>query len=372
MACPYMQQEKGVKSRSDEDEDKSSLTYTSYLHINDLLQCQVMQTTEHDEHLFIVIHQVYELWFKQVLHEVDSVRGFFSKPVVDERKMLKVNSRLQRIVKIFTVLVDQINILETMTPLDFATFRGELGTSSGFQSCQFRLIENKIGVKSNNRIQYNRQDYKETFDGIMALTVKKSEEEPSLADLVTTWLERTPGLETETFDFWTEFMSTCEQWFSEETSEAEHEHDKDKQEKMREGCRQRREHFQQILIEENYMRLVERGDRSLTWAAFKGALMIYYNRDEVLFHEPFQMLSLLMDIDVLLTKWRSAHVLLVQRMIGSKTGTGGSSGYFYLRSTVGDKYRPFLDLFQLSNYLIPKKFVKQLQISMSKHSMNTG
>merc|ERR1712080_364683 len=102
-----------------------------------------------------------------------------------------------------------------------------------------------------------------------------------------------------------------------------------------------------------------------------GALMIYYNRDDLLFHGPFQMLSLLMDIDALLTKWRNGHVLLVQRQIGSKLGTGRSSGYLYLKSTASDRYRPFLDLFQLSNYLLPTKYVKELQQTLSSSQLKT-
>jgi len=370
MACPYREGESG----SSKEEDSSSLTYSTYLKVPDLLKCVVPQTTEHDEHLFIIIHQVYELWFKQILFEIDSVRNIFSKPFVEEREMLKVNSRLGRIVKIFTVLVDQISVLETMTPLDFAAFRGSLGTSSGFQSCQFRLVENKIGVKFANRIQYNQAKYKAVFESQpeQASQIDQSEAEASLAEVVAAWLERTPGLETENFDFWKEFMGACHRWFTEETEEAEKEPDVLKREKMSESCKSHKENFKQIFVKENYDKLLQRGDRSFSWAAFKGALMIYYNRDEVLFHEPFQMMSLLMDIDVLLTKWRSAHVLLVQRMIGSKAGSGGSSGYFYLRSTVGDKYRPFLDLFQLSNYLIPKKYVDELQATFLMEGLNSG
>jgi len=371
MACPYSQ---GEISSSSKEDDSNALTYSTYLKVPDLLKCVVPQTKEHDEHLFIIIHQVYELWFKQVLFEIDSVRNIFSKPFVEEREMLKVNSRLGRIVKIFTVLVDQISVMETMTPLDFAAFRGSLGTSSGFQSCQFRLVENKVGVKSANRNQYNQAKYKTVFqnDPEMASQIDESEKEKSLADLVGAWLERTPGLETENFDFWKEFVGACHRWFTEETEDAEKEQDTVKREKILECCKSHEENFKQIFVKEKYEELLQRGDRSFSWAAFKGALMIYYNRDEVLFHEPFQMLSLLMDIDVLMTKWRSAHVLLVQRMIGSKAGSGGSSGYFYLRSTVGDKYRPFLDLFQLSNYLMPKKYVNELQLTLSISGLNSG
>jgi len=341
------------------------------LQIEELLKCTVPQTDVHDEHLFIIVHQVYELWFKQILCEIDSIRKIFSQPYVDERKMLKVNCRLGRVVKIFTVLVDQISILETMTPLDFASFRSELGTSSGFQSWQFRLIENKIGVKASQRIQYNQQKYRDIFEGHMQELVDKSENEPSLADLVLSWLERTPGLTTKHFNFWEEFIGVCEKWFTEEMEEAMKESDQTRREQLITSYQRHQENFKQIFVKENYDALIARGDRVFSWSAFKGALMIYYYRHEVQFHEAFQLLSLLMDIDGLLTKWRSGHVLLVQRQIGSKLGTGGSSGYLYLKSTVSDRYRPFLDLFQLSNYLVPNKYIKELQEIYSTSQLNS-
>ena len=98
--------------------------------------------------------------------------------------------------------------------------------------------------------------------------------------------------------------------------------------------------------------------------------MIYCNRDEIHFHKPFQMLSLLMDMEVLLTKWHTAQVLLVQRMIGSKIANGGFN--HHLESTAKDKHRPFLDLFHLSNYLIPTKYVHDLQLILKKSAASSG
>ncbi|KHJ84414.1 hypothetical protein OESDEN_15872 [Oesophagostomum dentatum] len=98
----------------------------------------------------------------------------------------------------------------------------------------------------------------------------------------------------------------------------------------------------------------------------KGALMIYFYRDMPRFSQPYQILTYLMDIDSLFTKWRYNHVILVQRMLGSKQGTGGSSGYMYLRSTVSDKYKVFLDLFNLSTWLIPREYIPTLSPRMVK------
>lgn len=115
-----------------------------------------------------------------------------------------------------------MTILETMTPLDFMAFRDYLCPASGFQSLQFRLLENKLGVQQEHRVRYN-QSYTRVFgndpDAIEA--IKRSEEEPSLSDLVQRWLERTPGLETEDFDFWGKFKSAVEQMLNEAQDSAE-------------------------------------------------------------------------------------------------------------------------------------------------------
>lgn len=124
--------------------------------------------------------------------------------------------------------------------------------------------------------------------------------------------------------------------------------------------------FDTILDPIKYNTFIERGERRLSHKAFQGALLISLYRDEPRFHQPFQVLTLLMDIDSLMTKWRYNHVMMVQRMIGSKVGTGGSSGYHYLRSTISDRYKVFLDLFNLSTYVIPREYIPPLTMSMKR------
>ena len=147
--------------------------YAQYLGLDQLLSSQHPKSVEygrpaHDELLFIVIHQVYELWFKQVLHELDSVVALFRADSVDERNIGTAVARLQRVAIIQELMIDQMGVLETMTPLDFLDFRDMLTPASGFQSAQFRTIERTLGVKRD---------------------------QPSLFDLVEKWLERTPFLE---------------------------------------------------------------------------------------------------------------------------------------------------------------------------------
>ena len=165
------------------------LSYGEYLQLNNILDSQYLQSGKqgdsvHDEMLFIIIHQTYELWFKQILHELDSVLEMFNSNYVQEENLGTVVSRFDRIVEIQKLLVSQIGILETMTPMDFLEFRDLLTPSSGFQSVQFRLIENKLGMRVEDRIQYGKQRYNQFLDGVDAEYVLKSENAPSLFESV--------------------------------------------------------------------------------------------------------------------------------------------------------------------------------------------
>ncbi|XP_057706371.1 tryptophan 2,3-dioxygenase A isoform X2 [Corythoichthys intestinalis] len=280
--------------------------------------------------------------------------------VRDERNMLKVNNRIHRIVVILRVLVEQFTILETMTALDFFEFREYLSPASGFQSLQFRLLENKIGVPHNMRVPYNRQHYRDIFKGQDSELLLTTEQEPSLLKLVEEWLERTPGLETDGFNFWESLEINIFNGIHKEEQNIEQMSDcEDKEEMMAELLKQK-ELFTALFDIKHHEHLLGKGERRLSYKALQGALMIYFYREEPRFQVPFQLLTSLMDIDMLMTKWRYNHVCMVHRMIGSKAGTGGSSGYHYLRSTVSDRYKVFVDLFNLATYLVPRHWVPKL------------
>lgn len=363
----------GKQEAMEEDKAAAPKNYQEYLMLQRLLKCQVLQSAEagkavHDEHLFIITHQAYELWFKQMLFEIDSVRDTFASPSMNESRMLNVINRLQRVSLILKLLVDQFVILETMTPLDFLEFRQHLSTASGFQSLQFRLIENKLGVKQENRVKYNQQHYMKVFsDEESVKMLMESVEQPSLLLLLEKWLERTPGLQRHDFRFWQAFEIAVGRWLDETIYQPyiEETDPKIKETLMAEYQKQK-DSFDTILDPIKYNTFIERGERRLSHKAFQGALLISLYRDEPRFHQPFQVLTLLMDIDSLMTKWRYNHVMMVQRMIGSKVGTGGSSGYHYLRSTISDRYKVFLDLFNLSTYVIPREYIPPLTMSMKR------
>uniref|UniRef100_A0A2H6N447 Tryptophan 2,3-dioxygenase n=1 Tax=Micrurus carvalhoi TaxID=3147026 RepID=A0A2H6N447_9SAUR len=367
--------EDGADDKSQEGLNKASkggLIYGEYLHLDKILNAQELQSENkgnkiHDEHLFIVTHQAYELWFKQILWELDSVRVIFQNGHVrDERNMLKIVTRMQRISIILKLLVEQFSVIETMTALDFFDFRDYLSPASGFQSLQFRLLENKIGVPQSLRVPYNRRHYRDNFKGKESELLLKSEQEPTLLQLVKAWLERTPGLEPEGFNFWGKFEANVLNGLEQEYAIVQAKEDSEEKEDQMAELQKQKEVLMSLFDEKLHEHLFSKGDRRLSYKAMKGALMIYFYREEPRFQVPFQLLTSLMDIDVLMTKWRYNHVCMVHRMIGSKAGTGGSSGYQYLRSTVSDRYKVFVDLFNLSTYLVPRSWIPKLNPTLHK------
>ncbi|XP_068970679.1 tryptophan 2,3-dioxygenase [Bombus flavifrons] len=398
MACPLSggiaEDHETDHQENDQLAEGSGMLYGEYLRLDKILTAQRLLSVEynkevHDEHLFIITHQAYELWFKQIIYELDSVRVLFnSEPssydfngtsnnltalqktrisqVLNESRTLEILKRLNRIVLILKLLVDQVTILETMTPLDFMAFRDYLCPASGFQSLQFRLLENKLGVKQEHRVKYN-QSYARAFgrDPKAIEAIKRSEDEPSLSCLVQKWLARTPGLEPHDFDFWGKYKKSVEELLVEQEQLAQ----KHTKEQVRNyhlaNVRSRKAVFETIFNESLHNALVSRGERKFVFGALQGAVMITLYRDEPRFSQPHQILTALMDIDSLITKWRYNHVLMVQRMIGSQQlGTGGSSGYQYLKSTLSDRYKVFLDLFNLSTFLIPRHMIPPLTKQM--------
>ena len=149
----------GTKPAQMENEKpRRPLYYADYIQLDRLLGSQQLQSAlhgrpAHDEMLFIIVHQTYELWFKQILWELDAVLAAFRSSPVPEEEVGHAVLHCGRIVEIQRVLIQQVDVLETMTPLDFLDFRDDLIPASGFQSVQFRLLENKLGMRRQDRLQ---------------------------------------------------------------------------------------------------------------------------------------------------------------------------------------------------------------------------
>ena len=255
------------------NEPHESLTYTSYLALDEVLNAQRPRSAEHDEMLFIVIHQVYELWFKQLLHELTHLRR-----MLEEGHTTQSLHTLKRSLTILKVVVAQIDVLETMTPRQFTSFRERLDASSGFQSAQFRRLEAALGRRDERVFQHYPAGggAREAIAAAMA--------QPSLFDA-----------------------------------------------------------FLRYLSEHKYQVPVEALERDVTKPvepnkAVQDVLLQVYVDDG----GPAQVCERLVDLDEGLQEWRYRHVKMVERVIGDKAGTGGSSGAAYLRGTLFNPYFPDL------------------------------
>lgn len=337
--------------------------YAEYLKVQNILDLQKPKSIEygkpaHDEMLFIIIHQVYELWFKQILWEVDSVLALFNTTNLDERDMLKIVSRLNRVIEIQKILIQQVDVLETMTPMDFLEFRDYLSPASGFQSHQFRLVENKLGLKQ--RLKFNNQDYKKLLTPEEQKTAQAAEDTPSLFSSLEQWLERTPFIFSKDFPFWQTYQTAVDAMFSEnETAILGSDMDGDSKKTHLANLQTSRESFNAIFNAETYEQLQQQNIWRLSFKAVQAALFILLYRDEPLLQLPYNLMACLQNIDENFTQWRQRHALMAHRMLGAKMGTGGSVGHKYL-ATAADKHKVFTDLFNLSTFLVPKSSLPQL------------
>lgn len=337
----------------------------------------------HDEHLFIVIHQTYELWFKQILWEINSVRETLNvgESGVPEKEVGKCVHRLLRVSEILKVLVGQLTVLETMTPLGFLDFRDFLFPASGFQSVQFRQIENALGLADEMRMNYGSRHYCSYVSDAHANEITAvTKALPSLHDLIQKWLERTPFLEDNAnlnttlqgkkMHFWDHYKKAVQNILNNEKAFIRGEADRteepqEKTAKKIEEVDSRAQHYNSVLEPETYEELKSKRRFRFSRKAMQAALFIALYQDEPLLQLAWRLLTACVDIDELLTTWRYRHSLMVHRMVGVKMGTGGSSGYGYLRATA-QQHRVFLDLFNLSTYLIPRYELPPLPESVAE------
>ena len=357
--------------------NQGPIYYSDYLMLDQFLDCQKplsrkyanKETPEaHDEMLFIVVHQSYEVWFKQILHDLNSIVDIFAKNQVEDNEFGFIIQRLNRITKIQEMMLTYLPILETMTPMDFLEFRSLLSPASGFQSMQFREIEIKLGLSTHNRENVDR----EFFSGRLSEKDREKlislEKAPSLLRLVEAWLERTPFTAMKDFNFWEEYKKTITNILADDEATIQNNaanlSEKDKTMQL-ENLRMTRENFNGLFDVEQHKKLVEGGQRKLSQKAMLNALFIALYRHEPMLALPYQMLASMMDIDENFTTWRYRHALLAQRMLGSKIGTGGSSGHQYLKKAA-DNNRVYMDLFNLSTFLVPTSQLPKLPVDVKK------
>jgi tryptophan 2,3-dioxygenase len=287
-------------------------------------------TPAHDEMLFIIIHQAYELWFKQILFEVNSVIEILNKPSLNDNspEMQTVVHRLKRVTTILKVLVQQIDIMETMTPMDFLDFRDMLRPASGFQSFQFKILEAKLGLKFEQR--YGQAYYISQLKEKDITTIKEAEKTKSVLELVNTWLERMPFIDEQ---FWDNYQHV----YKNSLADAEKNN--------------------AVFFDDIFNNI--KPTNTLSSKACRAALFIMLYHGYPMLELPFQLLDTLIEIDNQLASWRNRHINMVQRMIGTRIGTGGSTGAGYLKGAM-DKHYIFRELAQLNSFLVDRRKLPQL------------
>lgn len=351
----------------------TTIHYHNYLQLDKVLQAQDMRSAElepkpaHDEMLFIIVHQTYELWFKQVIHELKSVFEMFEARHVDERNIGTAVARLKRVIEIQKLMIQQIQVLETMTPLDFLDFRNYLFPASGFQSFQFRMVEVMLGLREEGRLTYNDLPFASVFEQSQQDELQRLASNRTLFDLVEEWLERTPFLQFGDFHFLRHYQTAVQNMVSKEAEAIRHsaylsEAEKDMRLRMLGGADT---YFQSVLKPDVHEQMRSEGKLRLSYRATIAALLINLYRDEPILHLPFNLLLCLVEIDEHLTTWRYRHAQMVLRMLGRKIGTGGSSGYDYLHATAV-KHHIFTDLHNISTLLIPRSELPALPDNLRK------
>lgn len=346
---------------------ENQVYYGDYLALPTLLNSQKPKSAAHDEVLFIIIHQVYELWFKQILHELGSINAIMEKATMPENAISTITHRLDRITEIQKILNDQLKIIETMTPLDFMDFRDHLNPASGFQSIQFRLVEMKLGLKLSDRTHFAKAMFTVRLTPEDQKILNDEEKKLTLFDHLDSWLARFPLLNDPQFTFWEDFRKVVEAMLENDkklilgnksfTSE--------ERDIQMMNHRATEKTFESLFNPAVHNELVQSGKRKLTLPALKTAIFISLYRDEPLLAGPFRVLTLLTEIDENFTTWRYKHAMMAHRLLGTKIGTGGSSGHEYLKKAA-DNNRAFIDLFNLATFIIPRSKLPKLSDEVRK------
>jgi tryptophan 2,3-dioxygenase len=351
----------GVSPMTTHRDPRRRCYYSDYLRLDLLLAQQMPESARigspaHDEMLFIVVHQAYELWFKLILHELDRIQGDFGAELVEDDRLGRVVHGLGRINEIVELLVHQLDVLETMTPLDFLDFRDLLTPASGFQSVQFRLIEIRLGLRGEGRLKLDDTQFELGLSETDRQRVAEVQRGDTLFNQLDRWLARTPFVELSGYAFSNAYREAVIRSLAADSELI----------RATEGMSESQREAETRAIATALARFnvifqpqAEPSPWRMSLAAVQAALFITVYRDEPVLQLPFRLLTALMDIEETLTLWRYRHALMVRRMIGVKVGTGGSSGYDYLKQTA-DRHQIFGDLFQLSNYLIPRSLIPPL------------
>jgi tryptophan 2,3-dioxygenase len=354
-----------------------AVTYWDYLRLPELLALQGglegndVEISEDELH-FIVVHQVFELWFKLMLRELRLARDKMAAPWVEEETVPYVVHHLRRINEILRLAAEQFRVMETLTPQDFLAFRSKLGTASGFQSFQMRQIEAILGLQPEQRAMQGHTDplhslqaaVKHARSGTPLLArVLETRQETSLREALHAWLSRTPiqgSYPTDPDDprvvegFLQAYLEALQQHQNAQMAHL-----------LADGSNPAavRAQFAAMLDSARTFLTAadvpEAADRSRTCRIRAGLLFIESYRDLPLLAWPRLLIDTVVEMEELFVLWRTRHARMVERVIGRRVGTGGSSGVDYLDETA--RYRIFPELWAVRTLLLPRAVLPPLQ-----------
>lgn len=336
-------------------------SYPSYLQLDRLLNAQrpPAPTTEdpeaerdllhHEELLFIITHQTMELWFKQAIADMALARDLLGRPgkesgVVPERDVPRACSLFDRTAKVLQHLTNQFGIIETMQPMQFLAFRDALIPASGFQSAQFREVEILAGLKDDDRIHFEGQPYFTRVDEAQQARLQQRAKELSVRDAMLKWLARTPV--DEAFpDFAETFLTAYNAYIDEQINYQCN--NPNIAEAQKEKIQALFEH-----TKADARTFLTEGDE-LEIQAHCAFLFVASYRTEPLLRWPYALIERALEFEEHFRLFRFRHARMVERMIGLRVGSGGSSGVKYLDATTS-RYRIFGELLKATSFLVDR------------------
>ena len=344
------------------------MTYGGYLQLDELLKLQdgpsgYAPTPSNDEQHFIIVHQAFELWFKLILRELKETHTLLNQEHVAEEKLPQMVHHLDRVTEIFRLLSNQWKVMETLTPQGFLAFRDKLGTSSGFESWQMRELEVLLGLDNAQRmggmdpLLHMKKLAREGKVTDKVLTdFESTSSEPSLREALSAWLSRTPingslpnaKGDDEVLELFINRHLEAMRAHGEEVIAhiVAIGHGEEAPVRARiEAATEQAEHF-----------LRPDGQISRSRA---GLLFIESYRELPLLSWPRKLIDSFVGLEQSMLLFRSAHARMVERMIGRRMGTGGSSGVDYLDATT--KYRVFVDLWAVRTLLVKREALPNVE-----------
>jgi len=350
--------------------------YWDYIKVEELLSLQGGLETDdralaNDEVVFIVVHQVYELWFKLILRELRTARDLFCAEPVAEQELAGAVRSLQRIVAVLRLAVQHFEVMETLTTREYLAFRDKLMGASGFQSAQLRQIEILMGLDDSARIPLGIEgDYKDALraiDGSASSARKRVDAQlgdmPTLKTTIEEWLFRTPidGVGPDAPDAAARLDAFVERFLGAHASFVDRALARAVQATSGEAdrARVRARYAAETESVRAYLAPAEAEGGARTRRIRAAMVFIETYRELPLLAWPREVLDGLVEVEQIFVVWRQRHARMVERVIGRRTGTGGSAGVDYLDQTAL-RYRVFRDLWAVRTLQIPRELAPAL------------